>query len=274
MLKLSVLALVFSLSNLLADDYSHGGAGHSGAIRWGYRSQRDAKLAVPNQWGKISEKCEHGQTQSPIDLRMDNREEKTNANLVAPVTEYQPTEMDVFHNRHTVQATDLSDRNYVVYQDTRYFLRNVHYHTKSEHLIDGEQFDFEIHMVHESREKKLLVLGVVADVVSGSTPFGADLLGMVSKVEGRRDEYKPVKVVVDPARFLPQHRTFATYSGSLTTPPCSEEVRWIVFLEKRYLGSDEHRAFLEKQFGVGFLNFRPHFTAGKHEVQFSKRISN
>jgi carbonic anhydrase len=152
----------------------------------------------------------------------------------------------------------------------KYELRNIHYHTKSEHLLDGEQFDLEVHMVHESASGGLLVLGILVDVVGGTSRYGDGLVSMISEVKGRPSEYTPVSVEVSPAAFLPKSLSFATYAGSLTTPPCKEGVRWIVFTEKQVLGQEARQMFVGRKLEVGFHNFRPHFDATHaHGVSFS-----
>lgn len=269
--RFAFLLLLSSLA-AAADDYRRGGSEHVPNLEWGYRSQKSTKLRSPEQWREVAPGCGNGKHQSPIDIRFAERETLVDGKLSVPRFFYAKTPMEVFHNRHTIQATDRSEQNRLEYQGETYRLRNIHYHIKSEHLLDGEQFDLEVHMVHESAKGELLVLGVLVDILGKTSPYGQGLLEMIRSVKGHKSEYDPVKIAIDPARFLPVGKAFAAYRGSLTTPPCSESVRWLVFLEPQTLAPEVREQFAGKKLAVGFHNFRPHFNAGaEHELRFSQR---
>ena len=106
-----------------------------------------------------------------------------------------------------------------------YQLNQYHFHSPSEHTVDGKRFPMEMHLVHKSADDKLAVVGVfIAEGAHNSAfdPVWANLPGQ----KGVETHYPALKIDVD--ALLPTVRTSYRYDGSLTTPPCSEGVSWIV----------------------------------------------
>jgi len=107
----------------------------------------------------------------------------------------------------------------------QYFLSQFHFHAPSEHMVDGVPFDAEIHLVHTNRIGELLVIGVLL------TKSDAAQAGVFDDIMG----HAPATVTttslqgtVNAMDLLPAKQSFYTYTGSLTTPPCTEGVRWFV----------------------------------------------
>ena len=131
---------------------------------------------------------------------------------------------DGINNGHTIQINYAGADTLTIGDDT-YELVQYHFHNQSEHTVKGKHFPMEMHLVHKSADGKLAVIGVFIEEGAHNAAFDPDL-GEPAEAEGRGDALPAVTVDVE--RCCPPARTSYRYDGSLTTPPCSEGVRWIV----------------------------------------------
>ena len=171
------------------------GAAALGPVHWSYEG-----LGGPETWGRLKPeyaKCTSGTRQSPIDIR-----DGIQVNLDAVKFAYQPSRFSVIDNGHTVQV-NVAPGNVIEVMGKRYELQQFHFHRPSEERIDGKQFDMVAHLVHKDADGKLAVVAVLLE--RGSAQASIDL-----------------------NQLLPAERGYYTYMGSLTTPPCSEGVLWMV----------------------------------------------
>ncbi|MFG6475096.1 carbonic anhydrase [Microbacterium sp. P06] len=173
----------------------------------------------PSHWGELAgdyELCETGTAQSPIDL--------TSA---APVAEdelslaYGAIQDHIINTGHTYQLV-ADEAASVEYDGTTYTLLQMHFHDPSEHTVDGEAAPVEFHFVHADDAGNLLVVGVMAVEGAENAAYSAFIdaatAGSAEAVTGS----------VDLAAMVPADLQHFSYPGSLTTPPCSEDVQWIV----------------------------------------------
>ncbi|MEW2078157.1 carbonic anhydrase family protein [Streptomyces sp. NPDC013433] len=176
----------------------------------------------PEHWASLSEDfetCEKGREQSPVDLTEDVAVETD-----TPVTvHYKPVTAELVNNGHTVQA-NVSAGSSIVVDGTTYQLRQFHFHLPSEHTEDGGHAAMEMHFVHEDSKGGLAVLGVLMRTAKGHSAF-TDLWKHLPAEEGGQSH---ITRPVDLTRFLPGDRDQYRYEGSLTTPPCTEGVKWTV----------------------------------------------
>ena len=184
---------------------------------WGY-GRKDG----PAVWGQLSSDyalCAVGRCQSPIDIVG-----ATQADVPAVAFHYQPMQLEVHNNGHTVEVASTNE-NWIEVGGARYELTQFHYHTPGEHTVAGRPFDMEIHLVHRNDEGSLAVVGVlvrrgrehpVLDALAEHLPKPRESL----VIEGQK---------VAASELLPEASRIFRYEGSLTTPPCSEGVRWYVF---------------------------------------------
>ena len=183
---------------------------------WAYQGE-----VGPQAWGGLKPEfglCATGQRQSPIDIR-----EGIAVDLEPVQFNYQPTNFSVVDNGHTVQV-NLQPGNSIEVGGRRYDLLQFHFHRPSEERIDGRQFDLSVHLVHKDTEGRLAVVGVV--VGRGSVQ---PVLQMVwNNLPLEKNQEVRVRGMLDPSQILPADRRYYTYMGSLTTPPCSEGVQWVV----------------------------------------------
>jgi len=185
------------------------------APHWGY----DGKLGPPT-WGTLDpawRTCATGKAQSPIDI-------EPRAGTATPIVfHYKPTAATIIDNGHTLQV-NLALGSSIEIDGVTYELVQFHFHTPSEHTIAGEHYPLELHLVHKDGAGKLAVIGVLYDVGAESKVLGGLWAAWPHKV-GAEDK---LKKPFDPSALLPETRTVFRYTGSLTTPPCTEGVVWNV----------------------------------------------
>lgn len=188
---------------------------HDDGPHWAYEGHDG-----PAVWGGISpafRQCAAGRQQSPIDLDL-----TAAAHVKLPPLElhYGPARVIEVDNGHTVEDR-VPRGEYVVHRDTHYELEQFHFHHPSEHTLDGVRFPLEVHLVHRAATGHLLVIGVLVE-------DGAEHPALEALFHRLPRVGESVTTNVDPSGLLPDDRHYASYEGSLTTPPCTEGVRWIV----------------------------------------------
>ena len=212
-------------------------------IHWGYDAENG-----PEIWADLSldySLCRDGVLQSPIDLR--DAEPRPLPQLTRA---YQPASLriirhehvvDVIDNGHTIQVNS-DDGSVLRIGDAAFELAQFHFHAPSEHTVIGRHSPMEMHLVHQSDSGELAVIGVLIEEGSHNAafePVWADLPDEVG------EEIHLEHIAVDIDDLLPtSHRSYR-YMGSLTTPPCSEGVSWLVFAEPIQLSTEQIRAFTE-----------------------------
>lgn len=195
----------------------------------------------PDHWGTIDSSfsdCANGTEQSPIDIELANVQlDKSVADINI---DYHPTSFTLMNNGHTIQANDASGSNTITVNDEEYSLMQMHFHKPSEHQLDGKPFEMEGHLVHQNEEGKLAVLGFLIQAGKENQVFAE----MWSKLpQEKTEEDVPLDKSVDLENLFPEERTFLHYSGSLTTPPCSEGVKWILLDQPIEMSKEQIDAF-------------------------------
>jgi carbonic anhydrase len=177
----------------------------------------------PAHWGSLDptyRACATGRRQSPINLA-----HATRGTLPPLRFSYVKSTFELHNNGHTVEA-DAGPGNTMSVSGVAYRLVQFHYHAPSEHRIDGHSFKLELHLVNESTSGQLLVLGVL--IQPGRASPGFDRL--IAALPAHKGQHSSL-TGFNPLSLLPDsgHGSRYAYSGSLTTPPCKEPVRWNVF---------------------------------------------
>jgi len=211
------------------------------SIHWSYEYDDTG----PDQWGRLSEDfalCESGTQQSPIDIPADWKPKA----LVK--VNYKESSFDVIDNGHTVQY-NVAPGNFATIGSKTYQLKQIHFHTPSEHLIRGRSAVLEAHFVHVSERGELAVLGTM--IKAGKTHREYLKLWEYMPVKAGVS-VKPKGVTFNPRALLPEgassEKAFAVfnYPGSLTTPPCSEKVNWNVLADSVTMSQEQIQQFRKK----------------------------
>ncbi|MEI9992638.1 MAG: carbonic anhydrase family protein [Rhizomicrobium sp.] len=137
------------------------------------------------------------------------------------VVDYRSRDFDVTNDGHTIKVTPVGGTNTVAYDGKVYTLSQFHFHHKSEHEVNGVQTPMELHFVN-TLDGDAVVLGVFLDTGAANAAFKA-IMDAAPASPGPSN-----RVRIDPNTLLPKDRHYWTYMGSLTTPPYSQIVRWIV----------------------------------------------
>ena len=240
-MKLSKLLLGTFFATSLVFAGGHGGESKHGGNHWGYTGH-----SGPGNWGDLSEKfqmCKLGSSQSPIDIRYDALV-KTRA-LEEINFSYNRGALSVVNNGHTIQV-NVKEGNSISIDGIRFELKQFHFHTPSENEIQGKSFPLEAHFVHVSSGGKIAVVAVLFE----EGRFNSTLKKIWKKMPYRAGTTEHLELSVAYINILlPRDKSYYRFSGSLTTPPCSEGVRWFVL--KNYSRVSEQQV-------ADFLNIMKH----------------
>ncbi|KPF48706.1 hypothetical protein IP80_09300 [beta proteobacterium AAP65] len=188
----------------------------AGAVHWGYEGEHG-----PAAWAKLKPEfglCKTGERQSPIDIRGGLA-----VNLEPVKFDYQDSPFSVIDNGHTVQV-NLQPGNSIDIGGRKFELQQFHFHRPSEERIDGRQFEMSLHLVHKDAQGRLAVVALLFD----EGPPHAVVQDVWNNLPLERGEARPARQPLALTELLPDDRRYYTYMGSLTTPPCSEGVQWVV----------------------------------------------
>lgn len=178
-------------------------------------------MSGPQAWGRLKPEysaCAVGQRQSPIDIR-----DGVALDLDPVRFDYKPGGFSIIDTGHTVQV-NVAPGNAIEVGGRRYALQQFHFHRPSEERIDGRQFDMDVHLVHKDAEGRLAVVAVLLQR-GAAQPL---LQTLWNHLPLEKQEEIAVPTAIDLNQLLPADRRYYTYMGSLTTPPCSEGVLWLV----------------------------------------------
>lgn len=175
----------------------------------------------PANWSKINvdwAKCGNGNRQSPIDIRDGMKVELEQISF-----DYHPSSFNVVDNGHTVQV-GVSGGNYITVQNRMFELQQFHFHRPSEERVNGKAFEMVVHLVHRDAEGRQAVLALLLE--RGAPQ--ATIQTVWNNLPLEKFETMQPSILLDPAEMLPARRDYYTYMGSMTEPPCSEGVLWMV----------------------------------------------
>lgn len=203
----------------------------------------------PEHWGDLDPRfspAKVGRQQSPIDL---TGPFQSGAETVFYT--YQASPLSVTNNGHSIQI-DLPPGSSINVGGRRYELLQYHFHTPSEHTTDGGFYEMEMHLVHQNEAGQFTVVGVYF-----TTGEFHPALGQVwQHMPERAGETITSDMMVDPSDFLPSARRCVQYDGSLTTPPCTEGVAWIMMLDPIQVSAEQIAQF-ERIIGVSNRPVQP-----------------
>ncbi|MBL8134055.1 MAG: carbonic anhydrase family protein [Anaerolineae bacterium] len=229
---LCTLAFSAALFTAVAQEHAH----------WTYEGEEG-----PSHWGELEAEfalCSTGTTQSPIDIELN-----VGVNIDDIAFDYAGSALNILNNGHTIQV-NYDAGSSITYGDVKYDLVQFHFHTPSEHTVAHEAAPMEVHFVHRSESGALAVVGVM--LTEGETANAA-YAAVFDHLPAEESEATTMDAQVTALDMLPETRTFFTYAGSLTTPPCSEGVRWLLLDTPVQLSAEQIEAFK----AIFELNARP-----------------
>ena len=201
-------------------------------IHWGYEGE-----SGPEHWGDLSPDyatCADGMEQSPIDIAS-----TTESNPADLEFSYQPSALTIVNNGHTIQA-NYDEGSSLGVDGESYALLQFHFHSPSEHTVDDGAAPMELHMVHQNADGDLAVVGILL-VEGAENEALAPVFDNLPATEGEPEAIDGV--TVDASALLPSDATYWRYNGSLTTPPCSEGVKWFVMTQPVEVSAEQIAAY-------------------------------
>jgi carbonic anhydrase len=184
---------------------------------WDYSQSRG-----PDHWGDLKPEfapCKEGHHQSPVDIRNPQK-----ADLPPIEFDYKPSALDIIDNGHTIMINYGSGSSISI-GGKKYALKQFHFHRPSEEKINGKGYEMAVHLVHADPQGKLAVVAILL-VMGQDNPLVHELWNDLPKEKEKEEVLNNIHI--DVTRLLPVNRGYYTFSGSLTTPPCSEDVTWFV----------------------------------------------
>jgi len=204
---------------------------HAEGHHWSY-----GKHGGPSEWGELDQafaSCQVGKVQSPIDIRAAKA-----ADLPPIKFDYKPAPLKLIDNGHTIQV-NYPPGSSIDVGGTRYELVQFHFHKPSEEKIDGKAHAMVAHLVHKGGDGALAVVAVLLDKGQDNPVLRA----IWSNLPKEKEKEVAASATIDAAALLPADKGYYTFPGSLTTPPCSEGVRWFVLKTPMTLAASELTAF-------------------------------
>lgn len=235
-----LLGSLFVFSLLTTESAIATQSGADDVPKWGYRGENG-----PAHWGDLAadfSTCAQGRNQSPIDL-----DAAIDADLPELSLDYNAGLLNVVNTGHAIQD-QVKPGNYVTLSGRKFELAQFHFHSPSEHTVAGRSYPMEVHFVHQDDAGNLLVVGLLVE--EGEHNPVLDQLPAFRMRDGQAIR----EAQVDFEKLLTDRSNYYSYNGSLTTPPCSEGVRWIVLKVPVVASREQIGHYLEL---LGFDNNRP-----------------
>ncbi|KAL6555374.1 hypothetical protein OROGR_006632 [Orobanche gracilis] len=217
----------------------------------------------PQNWASLSPNwtlCGTGKSQSPIQI-FDYRVVFFWPSLGNLITiKYKPAPAMIRNRGHDIKAEWKGDAGGIIIKGSEYKLQQCHWHIPSEHTINGARFNMELHIVHVNSEGDIAVVAILytlgmpdsflATVRTRAGPMVSDVMDdyflRLSPYLGSVDGEGTDLGAVDPWRIgFPQRSNYYRYNGSLTTPPCSENVTWIIYKRVKTVSAQQIRALID-----------------------------
>uniref|UniRef100_A0ACD5WMD3 Uncharacterized protein n=1 Tax=Avena sativa TaxID=4498 RepID=A0ACD5WMD3_AVESA len=210
----------------------------------------------PENWGNIKEEwatCGTGRMQSPIDLPLSA---SASGDLTYLNHTYRPAEASLVNRGHDIQVKFAAAAGTLWINGTAYHLRQLHWHSPSEHTVDGRRYDMELHMVHMSADDKAAVIGLLYEIGGRDDNFLHQLEPYLRSLAETKE--KEVNAgVVDPWDARGDGQAYYRYMGSLTTPSCDEGVIWTVINRVATVSSDQLKLLTDAIHDGMEMNARP-----------------
>ncbi|XP_008227274.1 PREDICTED: alpha carbonic anhydrase 7-like [Prunus mume] len=227
----------------------------------------------PKQWGEMKKEwaaCKNGVMQSPIDLS--SQRVKLIPNLGKLNTTYKPCNATVKNRGHDISMEWMGNAGSIQINGTEYLLKQCHWHSPSEHSINGRRNAMELHMVHLSLDpnvtNKIAVVGVLYKIGRANS-FLSKLTRDVKSMTDQKE--KRNMGMIDPRKIKIGGKNYYRYMGSLTVPPCTEGVIWTIDKKIRTVSRDQVKLFRFAVHDYAEMNARPVQPLNLREIQVYDR---
>ncbi|XP_060197064.1 bifunctional monodehydroascorbate reductase and carbonic anhydrase nectarin-3-like [Lycium barbarum] len=223
----------------------------------------------PANWGRIHPEwstCNTGKLQSPIDLLNERVEVVSDLGILRKY--YKPSNATLLNRGHDMMLRWEGDAGYVKINGTQYQLKQCHWHTPSEHTINGKRFNLEAHLVHESSDGKTAVIGIIYQIGRPDS-----FLSMIEKDLKALANTKGVERAIgtiDPKQIKMEGKRYYRYIGSLTTPPCTENVVWTIDGKVKTVTKRQMKLIRDAVHDESETNARPAQLLNRRPIKFYK----
>lgn len=210
--------------------------------KWGYIGKKGAE-----NWGELSPEfavCKFGTSQSPININSSIRAELSELH-----TCYDPAPLRILNDGKTIQV-NYPPGSKLKLNGEEYELLQFHFHHPSEHKVDAKTFPMELHLVHQNKKGSLAVLGIFLKEGQENQTL-QKIWKVLPKQKTSEKTFPDIKI--DASQLLPKDQDSYRYFGSLTTPPCSEIVEWVVYQEPIEVSKAQIKKFTD----IFPMNARP-----------------
>ncbi|XP_041027973.1 alpha carbonic anhydrase 7-like [Juglans microcarpa x Juglans regia] len=222
----------------------------------------------PRHWGDIRKEwaaCKNGDMQSPIDLS--SRRVKLIPKLGELKRSYKLSNATIKNRGHDISVQWVGDAGYIQINGTDYSLQQGHWHSPSEHSINGRRYDLELHMVHLSQDINMKNKIVVDGLFYKIGRPDAFLSKLMRNIRSMADEKVERNMgVIDPTEIKMGGKRYYRYMGSLTVPPCTEGVTWIINKKVRTVSRKQVKLLREVVHDYAEMNARPVQPLNRREV--------
>jgi len=199
----------------------------SSGAHWGYTGKTG-----PSHWAELSKEyavCRDGRHQSPVNIT-----KSVKAKLPPLEFNYHPIPLVIENNGHTIKITADNKAGDLKIGEKIYHLVQFHTHEPSEEAINGKRSAMVIHLVHQDDDNHLAVVAILFDEGDTTNPLLDKLVKFLPKRPGEPQSHQEL---IDINQLLPAEKDYYTYEGSLTTPPCTEGVKWIILKQPMPIGA-------------------------------------
>jgi len=206
----------YTITTAIVGIVASGIAMAAGDIHWGYSGQEG-----PEHWGELASEfstCSSGKNQSPVNLTG-----MIEGDLPEIQVSYQTGGAEVLNNGHTIQI-NYAPGSTISVGGHSFELKQFHFHSPSENTIEAQSYPMEAHFVHADNDGNLAVIAVMFEEGAANV----ELEKAWAHMPGNGGEKQALSSQVNAEILLPDSHDYYRFNGSLTTPPCSEGVWWLV----------------------------------------------
>lgn len=198
---------------------------------WGYDGDDS-----PENWAKLTsdyQMCALGKNQSPVNISHTVHVKINNLKV-----HYDSLSGNIVNNGHTIQINNENPSNYIIINKEKYTLIQFHFHAPSENQINSKSYPMEAHFVHQNDKGELLVMAIMVD--EGKQNMNTEeLLTVLNPQENMPTRLNDIKI----SGLIPKTTHYYRFSGSLTTPPCTEGIVWVVLKKPATFSKTEIEKF-------------------------------